>query len=103
MGFNVLNPFADDILKKGQEMGLQLCPAEVGPQLRLQYDDQPRDESLFIAMKPINLNGWDKIFSVVHNKNISDYFKRLDALGATPQYSFYNLDSKFVFIKPKKR
>jgi hypothetical protein len=44
-----------------------LCPAEVGPQLRLDYRDQPRGESLIIAMEPVNTyNGDPTILSLMN-------------------------------------
>ena len=43
----------DAICQRAKERGLELCPPEVGPQLRLQYLDQPLKERLFVAMKAI--------------------------------------------------
>ena len=43
----------DEICARIKELGYALCPAEVGPQLRLQYPDQPAGEYLYLAMEPI--------------------------------------------------
>jgi hypothetical protein len=42
-----------DVYKRAQKFGLTPCPAEVGPQLRLEYRDQPVGEALDIAMEPV--------------------------------------------------
>jgi hypothetical protein len=60
-----------DLCAKAPELGLQLCAAEVGPALRLSYQDQPGGERLRIAMTAIaGLYGcYDSIFEVVHEED----------------------------------
>ena len=58
----------EQIYQRGKELGLGLCPAEVGPQLRIEYSDQVKDEWLHIAMEPItDKHGGLNLFSIVHN------------------------------------
>jgi hypothetical protein len=42
-----------DVYKRARQVGLELCPAEVAPKLRLDYRDQPLGDALNIAMEPV--------------------------------------------------
>lgn len=67
--FNDTELSYDDLCARAQSLGLALCPPEVGLQLRLQYEDQPKGEWLQIAMQPIrNELGFDpKVFCVTRS------------------------------------
>ena len=68
----------DEIYRKAEEFGLELCPAEVGPNLRLKYMDQPMNEWLYIAMEPIaDRYGDPYVFSLVRRADgawLDDYW-----------------------------
>jgi len=55
----------NQIYERAKELGLGLCPPEVGPQLRLQYQDQPNGEWILVAMEPIiDSGGGPRLFRV---------------------------------------
>lgn len=55
---------------RAKELGLVLCPSEVGPQLRLQYKDQPAGTILHIAMEPIIVGDHPEVFTVSHSRHV---------------------------------
>lgn len=58
----------DEIFEAVRQFGLLKCLTEIGPQLRLQYPDQPEGEWLVICMDPIiDSNGDPRMFQVGHN------------------------------------
>ena len=87
----------EDIYKAAKNQGLDLCPDEVGPQLRLQYSNQPNGEWLVIAMEPIKDSFGDlDLFFVKCNHG--DRWLRADY--GRPGY-FWNADNRFVFVRCK--
>lgn len=67
LGFDKATRY-DAICQCANERGLELCPPEVGLQLRLQYLDQPLDEWLIIAIEAIRgADGALNVFYVGHD------------------------------------
>lgn len=87
-----------DIYERALSLGLELCPAEVGPQLCLQYQDQPRGEWLLIVMEPIRDSSADlNVFSVEHN----DDGRWLYGDNGYPDL-FWHAGHRWVFVRRRK-
>jgi hypothetical protein len=85
-------PTTTELFAKAEEFGLELCPAEVGPQYRLQQTDQPMGDWFYIGMKPLVASGDPNVFSLVHS---SDGLW-LNGSWARPD-NHWDLDIGFVF------
>ena len=90
--------YRKDIYKKAIELGLEVCPLEVGPQLRIQYLNQPKLESLQIGMESqFDSENHESQFRVVYGEDdfiwlVGDH-KHLD--------DFWKENEYFIFIQPK--
>jgi hypothetical protein len=86
-----------DICKAAESQGLDLCPAEAGPQLRLQYPDQPNGEWLVIAMEPIKgSDGGLGLFRVECRGGGHWLYAIYGGPGG-----FWSTDARFVFVRRK--
>lgn len=73
---------------------IELCSPEVGPQLRLQYQDQPKGEVLWIAMERItDSDGHPYVFSVGRH----DDGRRWLSSDWTHPNARWDLDARIVF------
>lgn len=92
LGFRSI-PTTSEIFTRAEELGLELCPSDVGPSLRLQYQDQPLEEGFSIGMKPISVSGGvPNVFYLARD----DDGLWLDGYWAGPGRG-WSADSKFAF------
>lgn len=96
------NPTTIELFARAKELGLELCPAETGPHLRLKYEEvfkkeQPLYEYLRIGMEPITASGgFPLVFNVRRNGN--GFWLHSD--WARPDLEWL-LDHRFVFCLRK--
>lgn len=109
-GLNVGIDYSD-ICQSALESGLELCPAEAGPQLRLQYPDQPKKEHLILAMESIvhyggHSKGQPGVFHVEHGYWPSEtepgHRLSLDGYSSGPGYRC-SKSFCLVFVLPRKK
>jgi hypothetical protein len=96
------NPTTNEIYARANELGLDLCPAEVGPWLRLAYKfDQPIGERLCVAMKPIaGSSGNTFTFFVDHEDPYEGEGLCLDCFSVKPDKR-WNPEDLFAFALRK--
>jgi hypothetical protein len=70
-----------DVYERARRAGLELCPPEVGPQLRLDYRNQPLGEALDIAMEPVATYSGDPTPILVDNVRPNSYAIKSQRLG----------------------
>ncbi len=91
-----------EIYARASERGLSLCPPEVGPQLRLQYLDQPPQEELVVAMEGMEMDtGHTSLFSVLNRGDYNAYPLMVSGANDGSPDALYNDFTRFVFVKSK--
>jgi hypothetical protein len=97
LGFPENGGSLQDIHSRALAIGLELCPADLAPELRLKYLDQPRSEFLHVAMSPITLYDGDMVDFTLGNDGA-----RLLLVGgdARPQVVLPGA-VRFVFVRPR--
>ena len=88
----------DQIYERAQNLGLELCPADTGPNYRLKYRNQPLNEWIYMGMKQITDSGGDPdVFKLV---------RRDDGLWLDDRWAIPGLEwspnDKFVFRLPAR-
>ncbi len=73
-------PTNDQVTEKVLDFGLELCPFEVGPHLRLLYKDQPYGEWLFVGSKTLRgPGGFPSVFKLTkYNHGLYLGYARLE-------------------------
>ena len=87
-----------DLIHRAFSLGFTKCPDDLGPQLRLQYMDQPKNERLIIVMNSFRGASWvPAYFHLVHDGEAG-----LQLVGGNGNTNFCLYDEEqFVFVRPR--
>ena len=89
----------DAIYDRAKELGLDLVPAEAGPQLRRQYANQPMNEWMVMAMEPVAASdGNPRVFYVVRRAD----GQWLDTYYGNPG-SLWFPENRWVFARRQQK
>ncbi|MCK1304004.1 DUF1127 domain-containing protein [Bradyrhizobium sp. 24] len=96
LGFKGETASLTEIYARAQRLGFGLAPAEIAPQLRLQYLDQPIGEFLIIGMEPIRTWAGEPVILTVANGGAG-----LILIGqGTRENAEIPVNSTIVFVRP---
>ena len=88
-----------EICDRAEELGLRLCVPEIGPQLRLQYVDQPSRDVLYLAMKPLRKSSFVLcIFSLSYSGMVLS----INAHCSGERGTRYSDGEQFIFVAPRE-
>jgi hypothetical protein len=97
LGFQGKTASLAEIYARATKLGYELCPAEIGAQLRLQYMNQPLGEFLHIAMQPLQTQRGRPLILAVANGGEG---LLLISSDGNPDFR-PPLTTRFVFVKPQ--
>lgn len=95
LGFTSDTVTLADVYARARQLGFELAAAEVGPQLRIQYLDQPIGEFLIIGMEPIKTWSGEPMVLNVANGGAGLILIGQDGKAA----SEIHVTSRFVFAR----
>jgi hypothetical protein len=97
LGFSEDGASLLEIYNRALAIGLQLCPGDLGPALRLAYLDQPREEYLHVAMRPVRLYSGELVDFTLGNDGV----KLLLVGGDARPETVLPGPVRFVFVRPR--
>lgn len=98
LGFDI-SATTDQLYGRAKKIGLELCPAEIGPWYRLQTPDQPTGQYVYVGMPPIaDADTKPRVFYAGH-----DHGSRSLGGGLAYPDAKWSSGSRFLFRLPDSR